>query len=82
VAALARAACRLLSCGPWSRVECLKVLHYLTADGGGDGAVVPTYCFEVKEVIGMPTLGPWRLITQNHNPGRTDWLVARNRRCI
>ena len=28
------------------------------ADGGGDDAVVPTYCFEIKEVIGMRALRP------------------------
>ena len=32
------------------------------ADGGGDDAVVPTYCFEIKEVIGMRFADPERLV--------------------
>ena len=37
------------------------------ADGGGDDAVVPTYCFEIKEVIGMRFADP-------------EWLVGKKRR--
>ncbi len=32
------------------------------ADGGGDDAVVPIYCFEIKEVIGMRFADPERLV--------------------
>ena len=32
------------------------------ADGRGDDAVVPTYCFEIKEVIGMRFADPERLV--------------------
>ena len=32
------------------------------ADGGGDDAVVPTYCLEIKEVIGMRFADPERLV--------------------
>ena len=34
------------------------------ADGGGDDAVVPTYCFEIKEVIGMRFAYPERLVAR------------------
>ena len=34
------------------------------ADGGGDNAVVPTYCFEIKEVIGMRFADPERLVAR------------------
>ena len=36
------------------------------ADGGGDDAVVPTYCFEIniKEVIGMRFADPERLVAR------------------
>ena len=32
------------------------------AGGGADDAVVPTYCFEIKEVIGMRFADPERLV--------------------
>lgn len=46
------------------------------ADGGGDDAVVPTYCFEVKEVIGMRFADPERLVGKKRRNG-----PRRRRRC-
>ena len=46
------------------------------ADGGGDDAVVPTYCFEIKEVIGMRFADPERLVGKKRRNG-----PRRRRRC-
>ena len=46
------------------------------ADGGGDDAVVPTYSFEIKEVIGMRFADPERLVGKKRRNG-----PRRRRRC-
>ena len=48
------------------------------ADGGGDDAVVPTYCFEIKEVIGMRFADPEQLVAGRS--GAISW-PRRRRRC-
>ena len=48
------------------------------ADGGGDDAVVPTYCFEIKEVIGMRFADPEQLL--GRRSGAMSW-PRRRRRC-
>ena len=47
------------------------------ADGGGDDAVVPTYCFEIKEVIGMRFADPERLVGKKR---RNELAAAESRR--
>ena len=48
------------------------------ADGGGDDAVVPTYCFEVKEVIGMRFADPERLVGKKR---RNELAAAKTSLC-
>ena len=48
------------------------------ADGGGDDAVVPTYCFEIKEVIGMRFADT--LSGSSGRSGAMSW-PRRRRRC-
>ena len=57
---------RAAPCVPATNAKCQKAATAervaRLADGGGDDAVVPTYCFEIKEVIGMRFADPERLV--------------------
>ena len=48
------------------------------ADGGGDDAVVPTYSFEIKEVIGMRFADPERLVGEKR---RNELAAAETSLC-